>query len=159
MMGWQEISRAKNLSHTALVQYWNGAGEPLTSVLERGYAVILSQLAHNQMYLNYPLDVLSIEDLYNDFLCPDGLTRPARIKGVEACMWCHPQRDLEFLLWPRLLVTTEFGWYGDQDKNLPQFLQRCEKTVDLLRQLTHIDTGPIYPPYRNRAAIARPDTF
>jgi N-acetyl-beta-hexosaminidase len=60
-------------------------------------------------------------------------------------MWCYPQKDLDFLLWPRLLVTAEFGWSGDEKKNLTEFLHRSEKMVDLLRQLCAVDVGPIYP--------------
>ncbi|MBN1541761.1 hypothetical protein JW992_06410, partial [candidate division KSB1 bacterium] len=83
----------------------------------------------------------------------------ALVRGVEACMWCYPQQDLDFLIWPRLLVAAEFGWAGDGDKNLPDFLRRCEKILELLRRLYRIDAGPLYPPYINRASIRPPDTF
>ena len=161
LMGWEEITWAKDLSREGLVQHWCWPADQLVKILQQGHTVVLSQLMESRMYLDYSHSDLSIERLYHDRLLPANLTTEeiARVYGVEACMWCYPQKDLDFLLWPRLLVTAEFGWSGDEKKNLTEFLHRSEKMVDLLRQLCAVDVGPIYPPYVNRSSIRPPGTF
>ncbi|MFV0466660.1 MAG: beta-N-acetylhexosaminidase [Lachnospiraceae bacterium] len=117
---WNESAIAGNLDEKAVIQYWiEMAPGPsyVTPELEKGRKVLLSSM--NQFYCDYSYAEIPLRAtlLYEPEI--KGTKVPMEnVLGIEAPMWTEwtpENKDIEKMMYPRLLAVAECGWTHERD--------------------------------------------
>lgn len=130
-IGWEEISQVDLLPST-IAQYWS-SGKAVQAVAQ-GNKVIISPAPKIYLDMKYdqstPLGLtwagfVKVSDSYNwDPASLDPNIQEGDILGVEAPLWTETLetiRDIEFMVFPRLLSVAEIGWSPHGVRNWDEY--------------------------------------
>ena len=135
MIGWDEIAPAR-LHPTTLVQHWRPKTSPERAV-SQGAKIIMS--IANRAYLDMKYDAstpiglnwagfIDIRTAYDwDPVTVAANLPESALAGVEAPLWSETAatiRDVEFLVFPRLLGVAEVAWSGADARDWESFRRR-----------------------------------
>jgi hexosaminidase len=139
MMGWNEILGAnvhgfddsnyklsgEGLSKEAIVHFWRGELDLLSSALEKGYQIVNS--LHSETYLDYDYKNLPLSRYYQFEPIPFGLAEGLHhlVLGVGTQMWTEWTPDyqhVEYQTFPRIAAFSEVAWSVEKDYD--SFLKR-----------------------------------
>lgn len=137
-IGWDEISNAELLDET-LVQFW-AKDENAKAAVKQGNKLIVSKAAKAYMDMKYdtltPIGLnwaglINVETGYDwdPASLVEGIDRDD-IYGVEAPLWGETltsMRDVEYLMFPRILGYAEIGWSQDSLRNWDTYKERLAK--------------------------------
>lgn len=126
---WQEASFAGNLDETAVIQYWmemGGGPSYVEPEIKKGRKFLLSNM--NQFYCDYSYAEIPLRAT----LCYEPWLKEQRLPdenvfGIEAPMWTEwtaESKDVEKMIYPRMLAVAECGWTKEREKE--EFLLRAE---------------------------------
>lgn len=132
VIGWSEITHG-GVPEGAIVQDWLNAAK---TTVAAGNQVIMSNNVY--MYLDYKQAegeqgaywaTLPLSQVYNFEPVPGNFTAEEAklLLGVEATMWteyCPTERDVEYMLLPRMLAVSEIAWLPREQKNEADFNRR-----------------------------------
>jgi len=123
LIGWDEILDG-GLAKGAVVQVWQDIERAIPAV-KAGSPVILSPQSH--LYLNRPAESLSMRNVYEHTLLPEGLTEKD-VLGHEVTLWSeHITPDNLFARFlPRGIAAAEMFW-SDPPRDWPSFSQRMDR--------------------------------
>lgn len=136
VMGWEEVMDA-NLSRGAVIFDWHGYGHGAVKAGKQGHDFIVTPTG--KMYLNgyqgpqWFEPVLSfggtntLKNIYDYEPVERYWTMSMRshLLGVQASLWtefCESQKDVEYLLYPRLAAVAESAWSSPISKRWERFL-------------------------------------
>ena len=135
MIGWDEIAPAR-LHPTTMVQHWRPKTSPSGAVAQ-GAKVIMS--VANRVYLDMKYDattpiglnwagLIDVRTAYDwDPATAAADVPESALAGVEAPLWAETTatlRDVEFLVFPRLLAVSEVAWSAGDARNWESFRRR-----------------------------------
>ncbi|MGB1102136.1 MAG: family 20 glycosylhydrolase [Crocinitomicaceae bacterium] len=128
LIGWDEILEG-GLSPNATVQSWRGM-EGGKSAAEMNHKVIMSPTSH--CYLDYPLESIDLEKIYNFNPIPEGLAadKTRYIIGGECNMWTERvpnEENLDSKVFPRMIGIAEVLWTYPENRNFEDLYFRLKK--------------------------------
>lgn len=137
-IGWDEISNAELLDET-LVQFW-AKDENAKAAVAQGNKLIVSKAAKAYMDMKYdsltPIGLnwaglINVETGYDwdPASLVEGIDSDD-IYGVEAPLWGETltsMKDVEYLIFPRILGYAEIGWSQDSLRNWDTYKERLAK--------------------------------
>ena len=128
MMGWNEIMNGR-IRKDAIGQYWRWDWFRLRKYLKRGQSYVMSR--SNRLYLNHDLSLSKLKKCYSYDPVPKLLKKEKdHILGVEAPAWTEwikTEKDLQEVVFPRLLAVAEMGWSSRKDRDFESFRKRLEQ--------------------------------
>ncbi|MEP2024866.1 MAG: beta-N-acetylhexosaminidase [Reichenbachiella sp.] len=144
LIGWDEVAQGE-IDNESMVQQWNSASNA-TLAAEKGNKIILSPAKLAYMDMKYDSTsrigydwaaLIEVDQAYN--WNPDTINEtvsPQLIYGIEAPLWTETvenMKDIEYLVFPRLLGYAEIGWspqsvrkWGDYRTRLATYGSRFE---------------------------------
>ncbi len=144
LMGWDEILEG-GLAPNATVMSWRGEHGGLEAVRQGREAVMTpgnfcyldsyQDAPHAHPYAFGPY--LPLKKVYSYNPVPEHLS-PSEvrlIKGVQGCLWTEfvdNPRQVEYMLYPRLLALAEVAWSPQEQRNWDNFYPRVSKAVKQL---------------------------
>ncbi len=153
MIGWDEILQG-GLAPNATVMSWRGEKGGIKSV-KMEHDVVMTP--NNFCYLDlkqgdpaleppYGYSKLWISKAYSYELIPKSFNREEsdRILGVQGNLWSESlqnERDINYMLFPRLLAIAEVGWTPKKNRHWDDFVKRLEYNLIRLKNL-----GIVYAP-------------
>ncbi len=148
LMGWEEAVHGDKLDHTATVNAWGGI--PIgTQLANAGYGVVACAAPYAYLDLAWDADpnesgyywagTCDLQLCYSyepgtPELTEDGA---ARMIGVQAALWSElvrDQKELEYMLFPRLLAMAETAWTDAAHKSWDDFVARLPAQMARLDQ-------------------------
>lgn len=135
LIGWDEVVQGE-LEKESIVQQWNSAGNA-TLAAEKGNRIILSPAKLAYMDMKYDSTsrigydwaaLIEVDRAYN--WDPDTINAELPsdlIYGIEAPLWTETvenMKDIEYLVFPRLLGYAEIGWSPQSVRNWESYRQR-----------------------------------
>jgi len=146
VIGWDEIYN-KNLESNVTIMNWRGE-ETAVRAAQNGHKVIMSPMSH--AYFDYyqhdgedePLAIggmLPLEKVYKFKPVPEQLNEQDRknIIGVQGNLWTEymkTPKQVEYMLFPRVLAMSEVAWSQDSLKNYNSFVNRVTQMNQRLQQ-------------------------
>ncbi len=142
-IGWDEVVD-KNLPEEQIVMIWRDK-DIAREAIKHGYDVILSpgKYCYFDGYQDDPPSqpeamggFQPLQNVYS-YNPTEGMTAAEKqhIKGIQGNVWTEyiPEaKNVERMLYPRLLAIAEIGWTGGTEKNYADFRKRTLKEVDYL---------------------------
>lgn len=151
-LAWDEVAQA-DLNPKQTIVFWWRQEHPkqLSTSLAKGYPVVLCPRL--PFYFDFVQDSThksgrkwgnkkqynSLEEVYDFSVAGvEGYSDTSRsILGIQANLWTETIRTeqrLDFMTFPRLCAVAEAAWTPAAQKNFPNFNQRLQKQLPLLRQ-------------------------
>ncbi len=135
LIGWDEILEG-GLADGAIVQSWRGMDGGIEAV-KHGHQAIMSPTSHT--YLDYGLDAIDLEKVYNFEPVPKGITERESdlIIGGECNMWTEhvpDEKTLDSKVFPRMLAMAEVLWSDTTGRDFKEFHQRIQAFYPLLEK-------------------------
>ncbi|RPE74837.1 hexosaminidase [Vulcaniibacterium tengchongense] len=130
LMGWDEILEG-GADPAAVVEVWRGEAQGLRA-LEAGHRIVNA----GPFYLDAPPDRLTLETLYRTPVVPPAYAaHAAQVLGAEAPLWTEhvTERNLEPMLYPRLLAFAELAWSAPVAPDYDGFVGRVRAHYPRLR--------------------------
>lgn len=138
IIGWDEILEG-GLAPNATVMSWRGNEGAIKAAKEK-HNVIMSPTSHS--YFDYyqatnsdePTAIggfLPLETVYYFNPVPEGLTKEEAkyIIGAQGNVWTEymqTERQVEYMVFPRILAMSEVVWSGNENKDYDDFVSRVE---------------------------------
>ncbi|WP_162846125.1 beta-N-acetylhexosaminidase [Seongchinamella sediminis] len=142
LVGWEEAVQGNRLKRNTPICAWTG-DEAVRRLAAAGYPVISCPAPRAYLDTAWSDDPrepglhwagsADLEACYRQSPFPAGV---ANAMGVQANLWGEllaSRKQLEYMLFPRLLATAEWGWHGKGD-DWPGFRARVERQLDYLRR-------------------------
>jgi hexosaminidase len=142
LVGWEEAAQGGKLARNTPVCAWTG-DNAVQQLADEGYPVISCPAPRAYLDLAWSNDpaepglhwagTADLRTCYEQPPFPPGVDKAL---GVQANLWSellHNREILEYMMFPRVLATAEWGWNGDAGKNWPDFRARAELALDYLR--------------------------
>ena len=148
IIGWDEILQG-GLAPNATVMSWRGEKGGIAAA-KMNHNVVMSPT--NYCYFDYyqakpvedePLAIggyLPLDTVYSYNPVPEALTPEEEkyILGVQANVWTEYIPDfkqVEYMIFPRMLAMSEVAWTKPEDKNMDLFHQKVNRQVNLFSKL------------------------
>ncbi len=145
LLGWDEILDG-GLAPNATVMSWRGVEGGLKAI-EAGHKAIMTpgEFCYIDSYQDAPDTqpeaiggYLPLEKIYSYNPIPENLSEEKTdlIYGVQANLWSEyipTERDVERMVYPRLLALAEVAWSDPSHKDFIDFRKRAFKAVDFLK--------------------------
>jgi hexosaminidase len=141
LVGWEEAAQDDKLDRDTPICAWTGDAA-VRQLVAAGYPVISCPAPRAYLDVAWSEDprepglhwagTADLEACYRQSPFPDDVSNAM---GVQANLWSellHSREQLEYMLFPRLLATAEWGWRGRAD-NWPEFRSRAERALAYLR--------------------------
>lgn len=127
LIGWDEILEG-GLAPNATVMSWRGIEGGIEAV-RQGRDAVMCPTSH--CYFDYSYGTTPTEKVYLFDPVPPGLTssEAKRIRGAQGNLWTEWMPDEErvlYMAFPRAAALAEALWLPQEDKNLPDFLERLD---------------------------------
>lgn len=148
IIGWDEILEG-GLAPNATVMSWRGINGAIKAA-KQNHDVIMTPTSH--CYFDYyqsenedePLAIggfLPLEKVYSFNPIPEELTfeEAKHVLGVQGNVWTEympTEKNVEYMLFPRVLAMSEIGWTQPDLKNYTDFTRRVEL---FYKRLDHLD--------------------
>ncbi|WP_165954306.1 beta-N-acetylhexosaminidase [Seongchinamella unica] len=142
LVGWEEAAQGDKLDRGTPICAWTG-DEAVRQLVAAGYPVISCPAPRAYLDVAWSDDpgepglhwagTADLEACYRQSPFPADVPNAM---GVQANLWSEllPSREqLEYMLFPRVLATAEWGWSGQGGDNWPEFRARAERALDYLR--------------------------
>lgn len=139
VIGWSEITHG-GVPENAIVQDWAPARPVAKEAVQAGRQVIMSD--NQYVYFDYRQTAssseqgaywawLGLDKVYGYEPIPNNFTSNERklVLGVEGCAWTEympTERDVEYMILPRLLALSEVAWTPQNMKNYNNFKNRLQ---------------------------------
>ena len=147
MIGWDEILEG-GLAPNATVMSWRGEKGGIESV-KMGHDVVMTPNVYCYLDLKqgepaleppYGYSKLWISTAYSYAPYPCGLSQKElnRILGVQGNLWSESlqnEKDINYMLFPRLLAIAEVGWTPKDNRHWDDFAERLEYNLIRLKNL------------------------
>ncbi len=143
MMGWEEAAQGDKLAPDTPICAWTG-DRAVMELHSSGFPVVSCPAQHAYLDIawsddpNEPgLHWAGTADLQTWYEHPPFPSQIVDGLGVQANLWSElitSRKQLEYMLFPRVLATAEWGWSSNAGKNWLGFRSRVEAQLDHLRR-------------------------
>jgi hexosaminidase len=144
---WDDLSWQGDYPEKSMVVQWHYQGlfdyankattvcNPATQAALAGHDVIVASATH--LYFDYFDGGRLIKRLYEFEPEPEdiGGNSEQHFAGLQACLWEHPQKKVDGMLFPRLLAVAETGWTDKSLRTWDDFSTRLESHLPRLDRL------------------------
>ena len=141
MIGWDEILDG-DISKSAVIMSWRGAGEATAKAKTRGNKVLMTPTSN--CYLDYYQDdpqtqpkaiggYLPLKKVYDYDPNPDN---SSLVMGTQGNLWTEfvaTESHAEYMTYPRILAIAENGWTPQARKDYPDFHRRVLRACAYLK--------------------------
>ena len=136
LIGWDEILEG-GLSPNATVQSWRGM-EGGIAAANSSHNAIMSPTSH--CYLDYELDKIDLEKIYNFDPIPKDLTKDKQkfIIGGECNMWTEhvpDEKKLDEMINPRMQALAEVLWSYPEERDFDDFYKRLQRHYPIMKTM------------------------
>jgi hexosaminidase len=152
VIGWDEIALS-TMQPNSIAQYWADAPNSKLAV-SKGAKIIMSPASKTYMDMQYDSTTrlglhwaayIELDSAYswNPATLVDSITKE-NIVGIEAPLWTETitnMKDIEYMVFPRLLGYAEIGWSAQEGRNWEEYKLRLAKQADRLKAM-QIDYYP-----------------
>ena len=142
LVGWEEAAQSGKLERSAPICAWTGDAA-INQLAEAGYPIISCPAPRAYLDLAWSDDpaepglhwagTADLKACYETAPFPPAIERAM---GVQANLWSeliYDREKLEYMMFPRLLATAEWGWHGNAGNDWPEFRARAEHALNFLR--------------------------
>ncbi len=130
LIGWNEISAAKGLDKSVIVQYWTPQRDKnAENHVNTGGNIIMSN--HRAFYFDMPYAQYPLFNTYDYSPERFGVNSEnvKNVLGVEGEVWTEwidTQERLDMMLFPRMQALSEVAWSGADKRNWNDFKERLD---------------------------------
>lgn len=139
-IGWDPIDRSSEIDSSVILQNWKDSNE-VARKKEMNIIISIAKKAYLDMKYNestsYGLDwagYIPIESAYN--WDPTEFAPKNLLLGIEAPLWTETItniKDMDYLIYPRLLGYAEIGWTPKESRNWDEYKYRLEKQGERMK--------------------------
>ncbi|RJG48467.1 beta-N-acetylhexosaminidase [Motilimonas pumila] len=146
LLGWEEALDGDKLAQDAIICAWNGTQNGI-SAANKGYKVIMTPAHYTYLDMAYDnsesepgttwASALNLQQCYEYDVFDAELTATGKdnILGMQYAIWTefiNTDKQLDYMVFPRLLAGAENAWTGRSNKNWQGFVQRLYLQQDYL---------------------------
>lgn len=154
---WDDLSWRGAFPDQSVIMQWHYQGlfdwahkantleNPATEAINAGHQVIIASASH--LYFNCCDGGALMQRLYDYEPAPKNLNENQipYVLGPHACIWEHPQAEIDMMLFPRLLAMAERGWTAKPLQEWNDFALRLQNHYPRLNILGIQHSPPSTP--------------